>query len=76
MTPKQVVALRKKLGLTQAQLARKLGVDRAAVNQWEAGTRTPSGIAVKFMELLLELHERGIGYGQEEKDSRHLPARK
>ena len=66
MKPRQVVALRKTLGLTQAELARKLGVDRAAVNQWEAGTRKPSGIAARFMELLEELHERRIEYGQKE----------
>ncbi len=76
MEPKQVIALRKKLGITQAELARRLGVNRAAVNQWEHGTQRPLAMAVKFMALLLELHERGIEYGQEkEGDSRHPRAR-
>ena len=71
---KQVIALRRKLGLTQSELARKLGVDRAAVNQWEAGTRKPSGMAARFMDLLLELHERVSSNGKEEK-ARNLRAR-
>ncbi len=72
MKAKHVKALRNKLGLTQAELARKLGVDRAAVNQWEAGTRKPSRLAVRFMYLIEELHDRGIAYGQEKEDTRDL----
>ena len=70
MKPKQITALRKKLGLTQSQLARKLGVNRAAVCQWEHGSQNPLPMAVRFMELLLWLHERGIKYEQEETATR------
>ena len=76
MQPKQVTALRKKLGLTQAELARRLDVNRAAVCQWEHGKQKPLALAVKFMELLEWLHDRGIEYGPEEKDSRNLRTRK
>ncbi len=72
MQPKQVTALRKKLGLTQAELARRLGVNRAAVCQWEHGKQKPLELAVKFMELLEWLHDRGIEYGQQEKNPRNL----
>lgn len=37
MTPKQLRALRKRLGLTQGQLAAKIGVREHTVYRWEAG---------------------------------------
>lgn len=73
MTPRQIKALRKKLGLTQAELARQLGVNRAAVNQWEHGKQNPLPMAVKFLRLLEELHERGIDYEKKEATSRNHP---
>ena len=33
---------RRKLGMTQAQLADRLGVSQPCVSQWETGRRTPS----------------------------------
>jgi DNA-binding transcriptional regulator YiaG len=62
MNQKQISALRKKLGLTQSELARKLGVNRAAVCQWEHGTQKPLPMAVNFMRLLERLHQQGIDY--------------
>jgi transcriptional regulator with XRE-family HTH domain len=62
MKPKQIITLRKKLGLTQSELARKLGVNRAAVCQWEHGTQTPLEMASKFMRLLEGLHDQEIDY--------------
>jgi transcriptional regulator with XRE-family HTH domain len=35
--------LRERAGLTQAELARAVGVDRATVSRWEAGIRSPRG---------------------------------
>jgi DNA-binding transcriptional regulator YiaG len=67
MTPKQVKSLRKKLGITQSELARKLGVGRSAVNNWERGSQSPLPMAVKFMKLLLQLHKEGYEYEQKEK---------
>ncbi len=40
-TPEQIRAIRLALGLTVAQFAEKLGVDRNAVYLWEAGKRHP-----------------------------------
>lgn len=39
---KQLTELRTAQGLSQAALARILGVSRGAVHSWEAGRRTPS----------------------------------
>ena len=38
---KNIKAFRLKQGLTQAELAVKLGVDRSSVTQWETGVTTP-----------------------------------
>ena len=77
MKPNQIRVLRKELGMTQSQLARRLGVNRAAVCQWEHGKQRPLPMAVRFMELLLWLHQRGIKHEQEEKDTaRSLSTRK
>ena len=37
----QIEALRKIRGLTQAELAKRIGVDQTAVHMWEAGKTTP-----------------------------------
>ncbi|MCI0622304.1 MAG: helix-turn-helix domain-containing protein [Acidobacteria bacterium] len=39
MQPAELKAARKKLGMTQPQLADALGVDRVSVARWETGTR-------------------------------------
>ena len=42
MVADRIKALREKKGLTQAALARKLGVTRSSVNAWELGISVPS----------------------------------
>lgn len=37
MTPNQLKTLRKRLGMTQAQLAEAIGVQENSVYRWEAG---------------------------------------
>jgi ribosome-binding protein aMBF1 (putative translation factor) len=39
----QVVALREKRGLSQAQLARRSGVDQADISRIECGSTSPTG---------------------------------
>lgn len=46
-------ATRTELGLTQEQLASKLGVTFASVNRWENGRVTPSRLALKQIEMLI-----------------------
>lgn len=38
----KIKALREKKGLTQAELARKLGLTRSSINGWEMGLAAPS----------------------------------
>ena len=42
---KSIVATRQKLGLSQSQFARLLGISVRTLHHWEQGTRTPSGAA-------------------------------
>ncbi len=50
----RITGARNALGLTQGQLAAKLGVSRPAVNQWESGAREPRGVdaLVRLAEAL------------------------
>ncbi len=41
---------RPKLGLTQEQFARDLGVAFATVNRWEKGHSSPRGLSLKALE--------------------------
>lgn len=60
MKPEQMQAMRKELGLTQAELASTLGVNRMAVTQWETGIRKPSRMAVSFIRhLIADRQEKG-----------------
>ena len=42
MVAEKVKALREQAGLTQAELARQLGITRSSVNAWEMGISVPS----------------------------------
>jgi len=52
MTPQEIRELRLKLGLTQGQLAEKVGSHRNTVSQWELGRQAPSMIAAYRLEQL------------------------
>jgi transcriptional regulator with XRE-family HTH domain len=39
---RRIVAIRKSRGITQEELARRLGVGRCGLSHWERGFRTPS----------------------------------
>jgi transcriptional regulator with XRE-family HTH domain len=51
--PERLRATRQLLGLTQAGLAEKLGVDRGTVGDWERGVRLPSEERLAAVEALL-----------------------
>jgi DNA-binding transcriptional regulator YiaG len=42
---KSISAARRRLGLSQAQFARLLGISIRTLHHWEQGTRTPTGAA-------------------------------
>ena len=53
MSPKQIVAIRKALKLTQAKLAeKKIGAQRPTVARWETGRNMPKGAYLKALEAL------------------------
>ena len=52
-------ALREHHGLSQGQLARLLGVDRASVSRYESGERTPRpSVAERYLDVLERLAAR------------------
>lgn len=52
MTPAELRTLRKRLGLTQAALATRVGVGARAVRRWEAGDRKISVPIARLIETL------------------------
>lgn len=53
-TPERVAALRRRLGLSQAGLARLLGVRQQTVSEWETGLHRPRGASVRLLRLVAE----------------------
>ena len=52
-------ALREHHGLSQGQLARLLGVDRASVSRYESGERSPrAAVAERYLDVLERLASR------------------
>lgn len=47
----EIIALRNQLNQSQAVFARFLNVSVKAVQAWEAGTRNPSGAALKLLSI-------------------------
>jgi DNA-binding transcriptional regulator YiaG len=54
MKPEEFKRIRKRMRLTQAELARALGVSRAAVSRWESGERSIDSVLVLALEHLAE----------------------
>lgn len=48
----QLSAIRSRLGMTQEQMARVLGVSFASVNRWEAGHSSPTGPTLDLYQAL------------------------
>jgi transcriptional regulator with XRE-family HTH domain len=84
MTGKDIKREREKLGLSQAALAKLLGVAENTVWRWEVGQRKPHPVVLKAIQTVLaEVREKGSRRGKGEnadehkKRDRHLvPARK
>ncbi len=54
MDKAEFTKLRRQMQLTHAELARELGVSRAAVSRWESGKRKIDSILVLALECLAE----------------------
>ena len=55
MIADKIKALRKKRGITQSELANKLGITRAGVNAWEMGLSVPSTQCVVLLAKFFEV---------------------
>lgn len=51
LTPQEVRAIRKRLGMTQSQFEKALGVSAPAVSRWETGAAAPSKSVCKLMRM-------------------------
>ena len=60
MEHESIKDVRHHLRLTQKRLAEELGVTLATVGRWECGLREPSPLAVRAMDLLLEVERLKI----------------
>jgi len=52
MTPDQLKQLRHSLGLTQEQMAERIGVSLHGYRKWEQGQRQVKGAALKMIEMI------------------------
>ena len=59
-TKKEVKAARKAVDSTQREFALILGVSLETIKAWEAGKRTPEGIASKVLRLLIKKPQRAV----------------
>ena len=59
MIANRIKVLREQQALTQAQLAKKLGITRSSVNAWEMGISVPS---TQYVVLLAEIFKVSTDY--------------
>jgi HTH-type transcriptional regulator/antitoxin MqsA len=70
-SPKNARQLRKAVGLSQADLADAIGVNRVTVSRWEAGERRPRGRrAAAYAAALRTMSEAAV---HPTRQQRHLP---
>ncbi len=53
MTPKELLAARKKLELSPTEMARAMGVSYDTYKSWQNGRRSMPKVAIRCVELLL-----------------------
>jgi DNA-binding transcriptional regulator YiaG len=53
VSPEAIRVARQRLGLTQVQLAERIGCTPIAVSYWERGTRTPTGLYARAVQTIL-----------------------
>jgi len=52
--------LRTRLGLSQEEFARKLGVSASIVSKWETGLHKPRGLSLRAIDRLTKLSRRRV----------------
>ena len=68
---KRIRALRHFLGLTQREMAERLGTDQQRVSEWERGAHRPSRITATLLSMVAE--RSGFVYSEEEKREEPTP---
>lgn len=58
--PKELIAIRKGLGLSKESLARLLGIGVSSVHRWERGDTGPSGPVLHFYRAAKAALARGL----------------
>ena len=64
---------RKQAGLTQIELAEKLGVSIATLRRWEAGETAPTGTRIIEIASLLGISPDGLISDNESSENRKVP---
>jgi DNA-binding transcriptional regulator YiaG len=59
----RVAGLRRRLGLSQAELAAEMGVRQQTVSEWETGRYAPRGASARLLSLLEERSPYDSGDG-------------
>ncbi len=67
-TADTVRELRSRMGLTQRQLARRLGIRQQTVSEWETGLYAPKGASVTLLRMVSE--ESGPAYNTDRSGER------
>jgi transcriptional regulator with XRE-family HTH domain len=76
MTAEELKALRIRLGMTQEELAQKIGVARNTITRWEIGLRHIPEPVARLVQLLDSLPQAGRYLGKEVKAERKETAQK
>ena len=69
MTPKEIEAIRKDLGVTQERFANLLGSSFATINRWENGKTKPSNIYIRELKELRDNRENFLCRRKKHEDS-------
>jgi hypothetical protein len=56
LSPEQIVRARKRLGLTQQQLATASGFGIASIRRWETGVKVQNVSSDRLLRVVLKLH--------------------
>jgi DNA-binding transcriptional regulator YiaG len=67
-TPGIILHLRKRLGLSQADFAERLGTTRQTIINWERGHQVPKKMASRLLSALTDQVDRGEGSHAEVSD--------
>ncbi len=69
-TAGEIRALRRRLGLSQAEFARQLGVRQQTVSEWETGRYAPRGASSRVLSIFAEQQaEYDAGKAEEDGDA-------